>query len=68
MPWDFKPEFEESKFEFINQKRVKNNRLITKYNLIKNLPGENILGIEYLHYYPTVKYEIQRDMPDTETE
>lgn len=68
MPWDFKPEFEESKFDFINQKRIRNNRLITKYNLIKNLPGENILGIDYLHYYPTVKYEIPREIPDTETE
>lgn len=68
MPWDFKPDFVKSKFDFINQKRIKNNRLITKYNLIKNLPGENILGIDYLHYYPSIKYEIPRESPVLETE
>jgi hypothetical protein len=33
------------------------NGLITKYNLIKNLPGEQTFGFKYKFYYPRVKYE-----------
>lgn len=31
--------------------------LITKYNLIKNLPGEHIYGIKYKTYYKNVTFE-----------
>lgn len=58
LPWEFKPDFKLSQFEFINKKRRQKARLITIYNLIKNLPGEDILGIDYKHYYPDVKYEL----------
>ncbi|EPM5659310.1 putative phage abortive infection protein [Vibrio alginolyticus] len=34
-----------------------NKGLISKYNLIKNLPGERILDIEYKKYYSSVSYE-----------
>lgn len=35
-----------------------NNQLITKYNLIKNIPNQTILdSIELKDYYPFVKYE-----------
>jgi len=49
MKWEFKPE------EPINPK-IKTN-LITKYNLIKNLPGEHLYGIKYKTYYKKVDYE-----------
>ncbi len=31
--------------------------LISKYNLIKNLPGQEIFGIIYKEFYPDVQYE-----------
>lgn len=31
--------------------------LITKYNLIKNLPGESIYGIHFKEFYPLIEYE-----------
>jgi hypothetical protein len=33
------------------------SNLITKYNLIKNLPGGHLSGIRYKTYYPDVSYE-----------
>ena len=36
---------------------VSKNKLITKYQLIKNLPGEQIFGIRYKIYYPKIKFE-----------
>jgi len=33
------------------------NKLITQYQLIKNLPGEQIFGIKYKAYYPKIKFE-----------
>lgn len=68
MPWEINPDFRKSKFDLINEKRLAKNRLITKYNLIKNLPGENILGIGYRHYYPNVKYEIPINVTDIESD
>lgn len=32
-------------------------KLITKYNLIKNIPGEEIFGIPFKMFYPYVEYE-----------
>jgi len=68
MPWELNPKYNRSKFNFIDKKRLADNRLITKYNLIKNLPGEHILGIDYIHYYPNVKFEIPRVQVDLENE
>lgn len=34
-----------------------NSQLITKYNLIKNIPAEYVTDIEVKKYYPDVKYE-----------
>ncbi len=31
--------------------------LITKYNLIKNLPGNSIYGIHFKNFYPRIEYE-----------
>ncbi len=42
------------KWEYDNKKGKK---LITKYNLIKNLPEDFIPGIKPQHYYPEVKFE-----------
>ncbi|MGP6425791.1 putative phage abortive infection protein [Pseudomonas pharyngis] len=50
MKWEYTPE------ESTNKKPNTAN-LITKYNLIKNLPGKHLSGIRYKTYYPNVKYE-----------
>lgn len=59
MPWELIPDYEKSKIGFVNKKRIKKSRLISNYNLIKNLPGDHIYGIRYKNYYPKVKYEIE---------
>lgn len=49
MKWELTPE---------NTASPKNStKLITKYNLIKNLPGKHLSGIRYATYYPNVSYE-----------
>jgi len=35
----------------------KDFELITKYNLIKNIPNEMLYGVNYKQYYPSVNYE-----------
>jgi hypothetical protein len=59
VPWELEPEYKRNYFDFINNKRKKNTQLITKYNLIKNLPGNQIIGINYKDYYPNINYEIE---------
>lgn len=49
MKWEFTPDSSESD--------ENHSKLITKYNLIKNLPGQHLFGIRYKTYYPSVKYE-----------
>lgn len=49
MKWEFLPE--------ALPDGVNSRKLITKYNLIKNLPGEQLFGIHYKNYYPSVSYE-----------
>jgi len=34
-----------------------NSKLITKYNLIKNIPDGFVSGIDFRQYYPDVEYE-----------
>lgn len=48
------------KWEFIPEKQTDpsiSTNLITKFNLIKNLPGEHLYGIRYKTYYKNVEYE-----------
>jgi len=59
MPWELEPEYKKNYFDYIDKKRKENAQLITKYNLIKNLPGNQIIGINYKDYYPNVNYEIE---------
>ena len=49
MKWEYLPEPTD------NQKNC--SKLITKYNLIKNLSGNHIFGIHYKNYYPDGSYE-----------
>lgn len=37
--------------------KVKDFELISKYDLIKNIPGEMLYGVNYKRYYPFVSYE-----------
>jgi hypothetical protein len=52
MKWEFTFE-QNKKFNGPQQKQG----LITKYNIIKNLPGDHFFDIFYKKYYPKVKYE-----------
>lgn len=48
------------KWEFSSEPLVNDSappKLITKYNLVKNLPGKQLFGIHYKKYYPSVAYE-----------
>lgn len=49
MKWELTPELEGSGGHC--------SKLITKFNLIKNLPGQHLYGIRYKTYYPGVNYE-----------
>ena len=49
MKWEFTPE------KYDNDKI--NPRLITEFQLIKNLPGEQMFGIKYKVYYPNINFE-----------
>ena len=49
MKWELMPERSDGDKNYSN--------LITKFNLIKNLPGDHLSGIRYKTYYPSVKYE-----------
>ncbi|MDR9754029.1 putative phage abortive infection protein [Pseudomonas sp. SZMC_28357] len=50
MKWEFTPEAPDKKMPH-------STKLITKYNIIKNLPGEHLSGIRYRTYYPNIAYE-----------
>ncbi len=56
--WELMPDYNSSYFPWIDSKRKKNKQLITKYNLIKNLPGETLYGIPFKFFYPEVQYEL----------
>lgn len=62
MAWEISPDYKKSRIKFIDSYRKKQFQLITKYNLIKNLPGEHIFGIKYKNYYPNVNYEIDNEV------
>ncbi|MCR5862716.1 hypothetical protein LRS05_11435 [Flavobacterium sp. J372] len=46
------------KWEFTAEKsEILNKNLITRYHLIKNLPNDNLYGIEYKSFYKSIKFE-----------
>mgnify|MGYP000182746641 CR=1 FL=1 len=51
--WELNPEIDETLKDF----NKKDFELITKYNLIKNVPGETIYGINFKNFYPNIEYE-----------
>ncbi|MCB0538585.1 MAG: putative phage abortive infection protein [Bacteroidetes bacterium] len=51
--WEVSPEINQDLKDFNRQ----DFELITKYNLIKNLPGESIYGIHFKDFYPNIEYE-----------
>lgn len=58
MKWEYIPEI-----ELLDSKEgIDNSKLITRYNLIKNLPGYHLSGLRYKTYYPNVKYETEEDI------
>jgi uncharacterized membrane protein len=54
--WELFPDLQLSESEVRQPLRV-NKQLITKYNLIKNLPGDALYGIHFKEIYPAVQYE-----------
>ena len=58
MKWEFTPETDLLKAKENKQ----NSKLITRYNLIKNLPGYHLFGLRYKTYYPNVKYETEEEI------
>lgn len=55
MKWEYIPE----KHLLKKKEDIKNCKLITRYNLIKNLPGYHMFGIRYKSFYPNIKYETE---------
>lgn len=51
MKWEYTPDHNSDNRDSDKYK------LITRYNLIKNLPGYHFLGIKYENYYPRVQFE-----------
>jgi len=51
--WEFDPEIRSGR---LNISKV-NFELITKYNLIKNIPGESLYGIPFKVFYKNVQFE-----------
>ncbi|AWH86180.1 hypothetical protein HYN59_14155 [Flavobacterium album] len=51
--WEFKPEIDFDLKDFMKH----DFELITKYNLIKNIPGDTIYGVNFKQFYPNIQYE-----------
>ena len=56
--WDINPKVKKTNILWLDKILIKPKRLITKYNLIKNLPGKEVFGIIYKDFYPEIDYEI----------
>lgn len=56
MKWEFTPEID---LATATADDIKKSKLITRYNLIKNLPGSHLFGLRYKTYYPNIKYETE---------
>ncbi|WP_298717098.1 putative phage abortive infection protein, partial [Chitinophaga sp.] len=63
--WEYSPEYKKSNLKLIDSVRKLNKQFITKYNLIKNLPGDTIYGIPFKQFYPNVEFEFDRKKRDT---
>jgi hypothetical protein len=51
--WELKPEVNNN----LKGYTKKDFELITKYNLVKNIPGETIYGIKFKDFFPNIDYE-----------
>ncbi|WP_406843722.1 putative phage abortive infection protein [Flavobacterium soyae] len=61
LSWELLPKIKKSRYSWVNKKRMENSKLITNFNLIKNLPGKDIFGIKYKDYYPKIKFELDKE-------
>ena len=57
MVWELTPKYDKTDDIKLNLERAKSKMLITKYQLIKNIPGEDIFGLKINEFYPFVKLE-----------
>lgn len=57
--WEYTPDYKTnpSLSDQKNEELRNDQRLITKYNLVKNLPSDKFLDILYKNFYPKVDYE-----------
>jgi hypothetical protein len=61
LAWELEPEYTKKWNKRDHNTAISNSQLITKYNLIKNLPGEHIASkIKFTNYYPDVEYELSQ--------
>lgn len=58
LKWEYRPELLIN-IENLDLSEVPPSHMITYYNLIKNLPGNQLFGIKYKQYYPKVRYELE---------
>jgi hypothetical protein len=58
MNWEYTPDLKNIPANCKNE----DFRFITRYNIIKNLPGSQFLDITYRHYYRDVHYEYMDDL------
>ena len=54
MKWELNPDIER---ETASEKDIAKSKLITRFNLIKNLPDLYFSGFQYKIYYPDIEYE-----------
>lgn len=57
--WEFSPKEKEDEIKY-----PKDNMLITKYNLIKNIPSEFITDVDIKNFYPDIRYEGEKTTKD----
>lgn len=58
MVWELTPKYKfDEGDDSQNSKEAKKNMLITEYQLIKNIPSDDIFGISVKYYYPNIKLE-----------
>lgn len=61
--WECKPQINKD----LKSYNKKDFELITKYNLIKNIPGNQIYGIPFKDFYPNIEYEdenVEKNRPN----
>lgn len=60
MSWEF--DLVDDNLKGLSQKELKEYRMITKYHLVKNLPGSAYYDITFRRFYGNVKYEYLSDL------